>query len=906
MDYERWKKLREVEVLDEKNNNVTIDNEIAETSTSEVFPRSKNISADTLAAEYSRASLIEPSRAELNHGRGMHATRRRTQTRDHFDRLIAASETRLDHLETKHRNTLMYFYNSSLPWARGCVAAGGAVDTRPLETGPIPAFTTLGLAGHGASARVDLLCCYSRGIKKMNAKQKSKISVMRGPGSGRSKRKVTSDEREGQRVGSGRSESERMDEGTESPDSVGIDENFSFLPTTYGNKLFWTNASLNSQVIGVKKADPKELYNIFLQYATVEKNGEKFITNENFIRKFLALFDEDDYNNESVALFATIMDTNKDGLISFSEFQAFENLLCSPDALYRTAFQLFRRHENDYVTYEDFVGIIERSIYQQTLPFDLDSTFIHLYFGQNKSEVLKYHEFCQFLHDYNNEYSLEAFRRYNKDGFIEVGDFKNIMLTVKQHLLTDALRSKVLNSKRFLQDKHKISFSYYMAFISLLYHMELFKRVYLYATKGDKKRPVTKDQFLHSAQMMSQITPLEINILYSLCDIIYQIDGKLLYKHLKEITPEQYYRRVKQSITEIKAVSSPDERGIFIQILESAYRFFIGGIAGGLGAAAVYPIDLVKTRMQNQRIQQKGDAIYANSIDCFKKVLQYEGARGLYRGVVPQVCGVVPEKALKLCVNDFIRDKMTDKNGKLSLFGEILAGASAGTSQILISNPLEIVKIRLQVAGESGAKSKITTMSVVRDLGFFGLYKGSTACALRDAPFSAIYFPAYTYLKAKFADDSGYNHPVTLLVAGAAAGLPSAALVTPMDVIKTRLQVVPKKGQTVYNGIIDASKKIYTEEGFKAFWKGTLARICRSSPQFGVTLAAYEVLQRLFYIDFGGSRPSGSELRVLSPVQETKKKAHHIGGYQVAIPVLTGLETKFGISLPRFSHPKPQ
>jgi solute carrier family 25 aspartate/glutamate transporter 12/13 len=33
--------------------------------------------------------------------------------------------------------------------------------------------------------------------------------------------------------------------------------------------------------------------------------------------------------------------------------------------------------------------------------------------------------------------------------------------------------------------------------------------------------------------------------------------------------------------------------------------------------------------------------------------------------------------------------------------------------------------------------------------------------------------------------------------------------------------------------------------------------MCRSSPQFGVTLVTYEVLQRMFYIDFGGTRPSG-------------------------------------------------
>ena len=64
--------------------------------------------------------------------------------------------------------------------------------------------------------------------------------------------------------------------------------------------------------------------------------------------------------------------------------------------------------------------------------------------------------------------------------------------------------------------------------------------------------------------------------------------------------------------------------------------------------------------------------------------------------------------------------------------------------------------------------------------------------------------------------------------------------------------MVARTGQTKYDGVMDACRKIYAEEGFKAFWKGSIARMCRSSPQFGVTLVTYEILQRTFYVDFGG------------------------------------------------------
>lgn len=52
-------------------------------------------------------------------------------------------------------------------------------------------------------------------------------------------------------------------------------------------------------------------------------------------------------------------------------------------------------------------------------------------------------------------------------------------------------------------------------------------------------------------------------------------------------------------------------------------------------------------------------------------------------------------------------------------------------------------------------------------------------------------------------------------------GVPAAALPTPFDVIKTRLQVQARTGQTTYTGVTDCIRKLYKEEGGSAFWKGT-------------------------------------------------------------------------------------
>ena len=144
-------------------------------------------------------------------------------------------------------------------------------------------------------------------------------------------------------------------------------------------------------------------------------------------------------------------------------------------------------------------------------------------------------------------------------------------------------------------------------------------------------------------------------------------------------------------------------------------------------------------------------------------------------------------------------------------------------------------------------------MWIVRNLGLVGLYKGASACLLRDVPFSAIYFPTYNHLKRDYFGESQTKKLgiLQLLTAGAIAGMPAAYLTTPCDVIKTRLQVEARKGDTSYTSLRHCAQTIWKEEGFRAFFKGGPARIMRSSPQFGFTLAAYEVLQGLLPLPGG-------------------------------------------------------
>ncbi|PBC30178.1 Calcium-binding protein [Apis cerana cerana] len=307
----------------------------------------------------------------------------------------------------------------------------------------------------------------------------------------------------------------------------------------------------------LKRANTERLHEIFNQYASQEKNGERFMTSSDFVRTYLGLYTNPDYNPDSVNLLAGIVDTSKDGLISFAEFQAFEGLLCVPDALYKTAFQLFDTNGNGMVAFDEFAEVMRKTELHRRMPFNMDSSFIKLYFGKDKQRLISYAEFSQFLHDFHEEYATEAFKKFDKDGqgFISALDFQDIMLSIKSHLLTKDVRDNLVAAASTGQGgRSKVSFPYFMAFNSLLNNMELIKRIYLNATNGHRFEEVTKERFLHSAQMMSQITPLEVDILFQLCDLLHQT-GKIVYSDLVALTPEQYFKQITKRLAEIKAVS---------------------------------------------------------------------------------------------------------------------------------------------------------------------------------------------------------------------------------------------------------------------------------------------------------------------------------------------------------------
>ncbi|KAI0828971.1 mitochondrial carrier [Trametes gibbosa] len=583
--------------------------------------------------------------------------------------------------------------------------------------------------------------------------------------------------------------------------------------------------------------------------AQTEVEGQKYLNSEQFVN---AIAPKDDLSKIGRAQFATLFrvaDTSKRGLLSWDDFVVFETILKRPDADYWIAFQYFDVDESGTISYDEFKNVFNANIGPDAIPFDFECDWVKLYIGKkNGAHVLGYNEFTQLLKGLQGERLRQAFKFLDKDqdGYIRPEQFKKIILDIAGHKLSDAVIER-LPTLTTLSPGGRISYSEVVAFYNVIREMDMVERIIREATAKSKDGRIDQSDFLNhcvSSTRYALVTPMEASIIFHFAGRGNPTQRLALVDFAQLLDPRW---KAPSDTVETKPVAS--FKSFLHEFAHSAYNFGLGGLAGGFGATIVYPIDLGERL--NQRSTVVGQLLYKNSLDCVRKVLRNEGFRGFYRGLGPQLIGVAPEKAIKLTVNDFIRGRAMDpETGRITLNWELVAGGTAGGCQVIFTNPLEIVKIRLQVQGEAakleGAVPK-GAVHIIRQLGLFGLYKGASACLLRDIPFSAIYFPAYAHLK-KDVFHEGYNGKqlsfFETLTAAAAAGMPAAYFTTPADVVKTRLQVEARKGQTHYKGMGDAFVKIYREEGFKAFFKGGPARIIRSSPQFGFTLVAYEYLHK--------------------------------------------------------------
>ena len=398
---------------------------------------------------------------------------------------------------------------------------------------------------------------------------------------------------------------------------------------------------------------------------------------------------------EQYAILFRVADRKQIGRINLTDWASFENLLAKPDAEYEIAFRLFDVEGTGSIKYDNFQKLYNMNKGSDSIAFDWNSEWASLYIGGRKRRHdMTYPQFAQMLRGLQGERIRQAFHLFDKDGdgYIEPEDFQRIILETARHKLSDHLLEN-LPTLCNISTGSKISYANVRAFQNVIREMDLVDMIVRTATNKSEDGKITRTDFLNEAARITRFslfTPMEADILFHFAGLDAP-SGRLALKDFAKVV-DASWQTVGDAASYAAEMAISTTKKIWHQVLESAHHFGLGSIAGAFGAFMVYPIDLVKTRMQNQRSSRVGEKLYKNSIDCAQKVIRNEGFKGLYSGVLPQLVGVAPEKAIKLTVNDLVRGKFSDKQtGRIYWPYEVLAGGSAGACQVVSFTLLPLI-----------------------------------------------------------------------------------------------------------------------------------------------------------------------------------------------------------------------
>lgn len=265
----------------------------------------------------------------------------------------------------------------------------------------------------------------------------------------------------------------------------------------------------------------------------------------------------------------------------------------------------------------------------------------------------------------------------------------------------------------------------------------------------------------------------------------------------------------------------------------------------------------MKTRIQLQHGNVSGGEGYSGVVDCFRKIIKNEGVSRLYRGITAPILMEVPKRAIKFSANDSFTPfyQKLFQTPTLTQPLAILTGASAGATESLVVVPFELLKIRLQ---DKSSASRYTGLvdclvKVVRQEGPLALYNGFEATLWRHIVWNAGYFGCIFQVRAQLPSPARSSNPrrqktINDLTAGFVGGIVGTTFNTPLDVVKSRIQSVAKVSgvRPKYEWAWPSLGIVAREEGFRALYKGYVAKILRFGPGGGVLLVVYSAALDIF------------------------------------------------------------
>jgi len=199
-------------------------------------------------------------------------------------------------------------------------------------------------------------------------------------------------------------------------------------------------------------------------------------------------------------------------------------------------------------------------------------------------------------------------------------------------------------------------------------------------------------------------------------------------------------------------------------------------------------------------------------------------------------------------------EKKETKGTQPSLLKQVIAGGIGGSSLVLVGQPLDTIKVRIQTMevkpgvpppykGTWDAAVKIVSKEGIR-----GLYKGMSAPLYGVTPMYAVCFLGYGVGQKIFCDENSYKNLdlVRIGLAGATSGLFTTPVLTPLERAKCVLQVqgsMPGGSGPVFKGPMEVVSHAWKTGGLSAVNRGFMATLLRDSLGSLFYFSSYEYIK---------------------------------------------------------------
>ncbi|CAA0202351.1 unnamed protein product [Arabidopsis thaliana] len=207
--------------------------------------------------------------------------------------------------------------------------------------------------------------------------------------------------------------------------------------------------------------------------------------------------------------------------------------------------------------------------------------------------------------------------------------------------------------------------------------------------------------------------------------------------------------------TPIRIIAYENLKGLIVrsetnnsESLPLATKALVGGFSGVIAQVVASPADLVKVRMQadGRLVSQGLKPRYSGPIEAFTKILQSEGVKGLWKGVLPNIQRAFLVNMGELACYDHAKHFVIDKKiAEDNIFAHTLASIMSGLASTSLSCPADVVKTRMMNQGENAVyrNSYDCLVKTVKFEGIRALWKGFFPTWARLGPWQFVFWVSY-------------------------------------------------------------------------------------------------------------------------------------------------------------------